>query len=179
MLSRGSLTKLLMPTKWYNNGMKIEFDKNFPEMIQDQIEAVLTDKTWILPKWMQRLYVGWCADDENSNATMQADKDYRFARLTVCGHFLTNSVERQHEIVYHEFIHTHISPLSDYAKEIVEKLCKDNEPLKDYLDRELVRRNEATTQDIAFAISEYQIKTKDAIKILETECLKAQSQIED
>lgn len=123
-------------------------------MLQWQIEALLSDKLWILPKWLQAVYVGWCVDDENSAATMHTDKDYRFARLTICGHFLKEPPEKQHEIIYHEFIHCYISPITNYAKEMLDNVISDNELLSKYLHAELTRREEMAAQDFAFAVAE-------------------------
>lgn len=136
--------------------VKIEFDSDFPVMLSRDIESLLEDKLWILPTWMQRLYVGWQADNESDDANMRVDKDYRFARLTICGHFLTNSPIRQHEILYHELIHCQISPIADYAKEVIDIYCSKDESPKtnELLHREITRKNEAITQDFAYQLAD-------------------------
>ena len=102
---------------------------------------------------MQTLFVGWEADNAEFSATMRTDKDYRFARLTICGHFL--SEPKADEMLYHELIHCVSQPMVDFMREVIEITVPDNESLlRQYLEKELARHNEMLAQDLAYAVEQ-------------------------
>lgn len=134
---------------------EIVFDKEFPESIRDETEKNVKNAAWLLPLWLQRLYVGWDTNDKDSNAYIRVDKDYRFARLTICSGWLDGIPERRQESIIHEIIHCFTAPISDYAKEILDAYCsKDDSPkANEIISAEIHRKCEAITQDFAYAIA--------------------------
>ncbi len=131
---------------------EIEFDKNFPDSLRAEIEQLLNEWVWLCPAWLQRLYVGYDAYDTNNEAKVRVVKDNRFARLTFCSSYITNTGDVMRDDLIHELIHCFISPLKNYSLEVIEKLCKDNNLLYEIIEAELISRNEQITQDIAYAI---------------------------
>lgn len=131
----------------------IIFDKNFPEILQPSVQKLFDEFAWLAPLWLQRVYVGYDGNDANNSATVSVNQDYRYVRLTLCAHFISNQNEIMRDDFIHELVHCFISPLKNYAADIVEKLCADNKPLLEIIQDELVARNEAITQDFSYAIA--------------------------
>lgn len=124
-------------------------------MIQKEVEDLLAETAWVLPLWLQKLFIGWDAGDSDSIATTYTDKDYRFARLTVCPHILNKEKHHRKQSIIHELLHTHNAPFADYVDELLDLLCPESEQPKfrESMKKELTRKLEAQTQDLAFAIA--------------------------
>lgn len=136
---------------------EIIFDANFPDTIRTEYERVLNNAAPLLPLWLQRLYVGWDFSDKTSTNYIHVDKDYRFARLTVCAGWIDSIPERRQESIYHEIIHCFTSPVADFAREIID-ICrpeKDSPETHEILSNELRRKCEAITQDFAYSIAKF------------------------
>jgi hypothetical protein len=133
---------------------EILFDKNFPEIARERSETILNEFSWLLPAWLQRLNVSYVGDDKESSAYITVEKDYRFACLRICGHWLSEDAKLQREQLVHELIHIHFSPLKNCAVGVIEILCggEDDKAFKIAKD-ELASKNEMATTDLAFAIA--------------------------
>ncbi len=134
---------------------EIIFDKDFPEWLKPQVENLLGEFAWLLPTWLQRLFVGYSAEDADNSAKINVQKDWRFARLTFCASYIKNEDKIRRDDLAHELIHSFISPLKNYAVEVIEKLCKGDDLLFEIIKAELISRNEQVTQDFAYAITKF------------------------
>lgn len=132
---------------------QIVFCNNFPILARASVETALHDFRWILPVWLQRLYVGYHADEQEAAAYIQVEKDYRFANLKVCGHWIEAPADLQKEQLLHELIHLYNVPVKNFALEQIDSLCGEaDEKLFKLIKSELVAKNEAATADLTFAL---------------------------
>lgn len=133
--------------------MKITFDENFPDLLRQEVENILTEFSWLLPqRWMQRIYVNYDANEKEFACYTNTDKDYRFGTLTICAHWLRLDAGERIEVLIHELIHYSYSPAKNYALDITDKLCGDNRTMFEIIRSELNAKNEQGTQDIAWAV---------------------------
>jgi hypothetical protein len=147
------LTGIGRKTDLLNQNMtKIVFDKNFPELAQGRVNEIVEQFRWIFPLWLQRLYVHYHADDNESSCYIKVDKDYRFSNLTICGHWINESAYLQKEQILHELIHLYNVPANEFANRQIESLCEGNAPLHNLIKSELTAKNEASTCDLTFAL---------------------------
>ncbi len=129
------------------------FDRDFPEALQHDVQNLLDEFAWLCPLWLQRIYVGYDGDDSNNSATVNVNRDYRYVRLTLCAHFINNPNEIMRDDFIHELVHCFISPLKNYAADIIDKLCADHPMMAGIIQSELTARNEQITQDFSYAIA--------------------------
>lgn len=134
---------------------EIIFDEDFPELIKQEVENLINETAWLVPLWLQKLYIGYKGNDEDSNAYNHTRKDYRFARITICGNFLKNRTVEQKQTIVHEILHIHNVPYADYVDELIDLLCPESDAPKfrESMQNELQRKLEAMTQDLSFAIA--------------------------
>jgi hypothetical protein len=134
---------------------EIIFNKNFPDLARDRAADVLQAWQWLLPVWLQRLFVNYHADHNEASAYITVDKDYRFANIWVCGHWLTNTPEEQSKDLLHEIIHLYNVPQMDFANYLIEEAYKGDgqEALLKLAKKELTAKNEASTADLTLAIA--------------------------
>lgn len=133
---------------------KIIFNNDFPEIIKPQVGSILNDFDWLLPAWLQTLYVGYHADEQEASAYISVNKDYRFANLKVCGHWVNESAELQKEQILHELIHLYNVPIKRYALDMFEIHCEGGKDGVIYkmIKNQLVSKNESATSDMTFAL---------------------------
>ncbi len=132
---------------------EIIFYKDFPVLLRETVSVAINDFSWLFPVWLQRLYVGFHPDEEDASAYMTIEKDYRFANLKVCGHWVSESSELQKEQILHEILHLYNAPLKNAMLDAIDTLCDGTEgKLYKTIKRELVGKNEAATADLTYAI---------------------------
>lgn len=134
-------------------GAEIIFDSNMPVMIEARLTELLEKTCWLLPMWVQRLRVGWDRE-EGKIATMLAEKDYRYCRLTIHPEFIEHTHDYQLQLLYHEIFHTYNTPAIDTANAYIETLCDElkNDLLKDAMIKAINEKMEASTEDFAYVI---------------------------
>jgi hypothetical protein len=136
----------------FEHSMIIEFRKDFPELLQPEVERILKEYNWLIPNWVQRLFIGYDGSSEGYSCYVTMEHDYRFANLQICGHWARGDKSLMTEEIIHEIIHLHFSPFADYAKDTIKSLCGDNNTMFDIIEREIKSRNERVTQDFAWSI---------------------------
>lgn len=136
---------------------EIIFDEDFPKLIKKEVEKLINETAWLIPLWLQKLYVGYKGNDEDSNAFNNTRKDYRFARIMICGNFLKNRAFEQKQTILHEILHIHNCPYLDYVDELIDLLCPESDAPKfrESMQNELTRKAESMTEDVAFAIAKF------------------------
>ncbi len=136
--------------------VEIKFDDEFPEMLREQTKLLLDEVVWLLPLWLQKLRVGWDANDPDHDAAwFRINPDYRFARVTICSGFLNEDKRTQFESLYHEMFHAFNAPIADIAHEILDVFCpeSENEKLHAVWKGKIRSVLESRTQDFAYVIA--------------------------
>ena len=132
--------------------MDVIFDKDFPEMIKPDIEALLNKVVWLCPLWLLHLTVGYGGNERNVSASIVVDKNYRFARLNIGTGFIDSNHRLQD--LYHEIFHCFNNPLFNKMDYILDLILPDdkNPQLKEALKEMLRCETEGVTQDFSQAI---------------------------
>lgn len=130
---------------------EIYYKPDFPVLIQPKVAEILENFRWLLPAWLQILTIHFDGDNQNT-AFITVNKDYRFANLTICGNWVGETEFCQNDTIIHEFLHLHFSPVKNYALDTLDILSED-ETVKRLIKNELISRNEAATQDLAWIIN--------------------------
>lgn len=129
----------------------IWYAKNVPPEIQSLLASIIRTEEHILPTWIHEIAVHW--EPENSHAAlMSTNKPYRIAHLTVTGRWLNDLPDERAETIRHEFLHVPLGPLTDWTKDLIERLVgEDDERLNEWLLKEWQERLEGATCDLEFA----------------------------
>lgn len=132
--------------------MEIIWNPQIQPNNKEEIEKYLLPYLWLVPKWVQKLYINlWDADKD---AAISTDISYEYRRVSfdfyTC--WLNSSPHIKQDNVIHEFIHCSVNPLFHQAREVAAATCKENEDLKDYAYEQLRISVESVTQDLTYAI---------------------------
>jgi len=133
----------MTPTIWYS--------PTLPPEIKTVLEPILRAYLHILPTWMHELIVRYDAADQNA-ATMNIDQEYRRATLTVTGQWLLQFPGDREENIRHELSHILVGPLTEWTKDLIDRLAKDDERLSEWLKKEWQLILEGVTTDVQMAL---------------------------
>ena len=132
---------------------KIDFSDEFPQALRADASQMAQSVEWMLPIWIQRLWLGYDSQTEAQEACFEIMPDYRWAKLTFSARFWACSDRDKQLILLHEMIHAFNLPLINAAREIVDTVCKpEEETLKAVLHEKLREKMEMVTQDFAYVL---------------------------
>ena len=133
---------------------EIKWFGDWPEEVKGAVEPVLAPLLWLCPLWCQQLSMHYRSTDAEGNTmTCSTHFDYRYACLTVYPGFMDGSLEKRHEDVVHELLHTFISPLVDYARATFTTLMPDAPQFHSTVMEQLRERLEGAVCDLAFLLA--------------------------
>lgn len=122
-----------------------------PAEVRSAVEPYIDHWLHLLPTWVHELAIKY--DPENGNsALMGSQPQYRIAHLTITGWFLKADDDDRESTIVHEFLHAPLHPLTDWTKDLIERLTGDDERLADWLRSEWQERLEAATCDLEKAV---------------------------
>lgn len=133
---------------------KITFCDSVPRDVKALIRPVLYKYRFILPVWMNSLAVMyWQSQNEEKEdapawlAHMDADWEYRQAKLVICPRFreITNNGFRE-LVIAHELTHALLSPIQSWGNDMLETVVSDDEH-RAMLQKTWIKANEAVTED--------------------------------
>jgi hypothetical protein len=119
----------------------------FPQSIQRQIDDAIEDVTHLLPGWVAHLHIRWDGDDNENNATVSTEYEYRRAVITICPAFLSLSRYEQNHTLIHEIGHIITDPFASLTDRIVETLVPEGS--RPFALGEVARHKEMLAEDIA------------------------------
>lgn len=129
----------------------IWYDKRVPQEIKDALEPVIIAQSYVLPTWCQEIAVHFDPEQESA-ASMYANKPYRIAHLTVSGGWLRAAEKERIDMVRHEFVHVVLSIMTNWTKDTLNRLITDDKRLLDWLLDEWGERLEGATCDFEVSL---------------------------
>ncbi len=133
--------------------MTFLFDTSVPDEVEGAVSPILREIRDLFPLWIQAVYIGWDGNNADDLANIRVEEDYRFARLTICPHFLNiKEAKLRKEALTHEIIHCFTSPIADAAKEELEEILDDPKAV-DAAMRRISKVTERVTQDFAYSLA--------------------------
>lgn len=141
------------------------FILDFNQNIQPEIEAEIRNHfdrwSWIIPGWIQRIYVKvWSqSEEEGTMLTIKGHYDYREACIDVMCGWLNQDQQSKSLQMLHELLHLHLGLIADFARDNFDRLADPSEAPKynKTLQDELRVRHESATQDLAYAIQSWAV----------------------
>ena len=127
----------------------VSWNPDVPEEVRASVEPYIRRWEHLAPTWIHDLRVAW--DPKGDGASMSTHHEYRYARIEVTGKFLDMPAYERDDAVRHEFLHIPLAPLTNWTKDLIERLAKDDERLRDWLHSEWRERLEAAVVDLEFA----------------------------
>lgn len=132
-----------MPDVWWSTEV--------PDEVRATVEPILDRWLHLLPTWVHELAVKYDPSNDN-NALMGSEPHYRRAHLTVTGWFFRADADERDATIVHEFCHVPLHPLTDWTRDLIERLAGDDERLAGWLRSEWQERVEAATCDMERAV---------------------------
>lgn len=124
-----------------------------PREIRVAVEPHLKRFEPLLPKWVERLHVGFNRDSEDAIASVDVTPEYRSMGLSICPRFLTLNEDMRALTVLHECVHVPQSPLDQAFTNLLVSTVDENDPLYGWAEEEWRKACEACTSDIEFGIA--------------------------
>lgn len=133
----------------------IIYDKDFPEFAKAEIDPLLQEWLWLLPKWCQMVSIGWHDKSECEGECVNISISYSYRNVRIRFFSLFHTAENKREMIGHELVHSQIGMLADYARYIIEMLATEDEHpiLRQHLQEQLTERHESVTQDFAYCLN--------------------------
>lgn len=147
-----------------------------PVEVRESVQPLLRQWLFVLPDWVNRLYVSWGDKHESAEGArcqISATPAYRYLQLTVYGSWLNDHpIDRRRSII-HEMSHIPHAPLAIHSKTFVEEMLTDA-PL--FRGRELKAHGdlvEAVTEDWTQVLMKLPVEAlpiRSDVEELEDEC---------
>jgi hypothetical protein len=132
--------------------VKFQFDSSVPSEVEEAITPILDDIRPLFPLWMQMVRVGWDANNSGDEANIRVNKDYRFARLTICPPLLGLTGEMRKETLIHETVHCFNETIVQAVKQELQAILDDPKEVKRVMKR-IRKTAEQVTQDFAYSLA--------------------------
>jgi hypothetical protein len=133
----------MKPTIWY--------EPRVPSEVRSALDPLIQKHLHLMPGWVTEICVTFDPSSDNC-MEMGTEPEYRRAHLTVTGYWLRADVHERDSTVRHEFCHTILHPLTDWTKDLIERLAGEDERLSDWLRSEWQYRLEGATCDLERAV---------------------------
>lgn len=133
---------------------KVSWNHDVPQEIRDSILPHIRRWEHLVPTWIHDLRVAW--EPEGVYSMLNSSyHEYRYARITVCGNWLTAAYDERDDAVRHELLHITLHPMTDWTKDLIERLGDGDERLQGWLLSEWQERLEAAVCDLEHATREF------------------------
>jgi hypothetical protein len=119
--------------------------QGFPDAIEWDVRRAVEEVTYFLPHWISHLHVVWDGDDNENDATISTEYEYRRAVLTICPGFL-HTTDKHHTLI-HEIGHIVTDPFTSLTERIIETLVPEAQ--RAFATGEVARHKEMLAEDIA------------------------------
>lgn len=126
-----------------------------PPEVRSALRPILLDYLWLVPSWVQTLYVRWeeRPEDPDTSALSGAQPEYRQAQLTICTGWLSAIHASRRTMLVHELVHMPLAPMVIEHEDIAKRLLDDAPRFSGYSLGQWRRVLEGAVQDLAVAVS--------------------------
>jgi hypothetical protein len=135
--------------------MNYKFENNLPQQVREDSEKMLDHLSWLLPGWLQTLFVTYETTPHDVgdavSASINVKYEYRYATLRLSDIWAGLSPEEKYEVLIHELLHLYGSIYSNYIESVIAELTNDG-PTQAIIMENLRTHEEAATQDLAYAL---------------------------
>lgn len=129
---------------------RIAWDVEIPAEVRTAIAPHLATHLHRIPGWVHELRVGYDPNNTEAAAWNRTLPEYRWARINVCGNFLSESLVDRDEIILHEIVHIPVQAIVNAAEQLL-KLVEAHTPsagVVDYAREQLRTAMEGTVSDV-------------------------------
>lgn len=132
-----------------------------PSEVRNPLETLLEEWGFLIPPWVQSLGVRYFATrlengEANFHATaaMDAEPEYRQARLLIYGEWLVQSAADRERDIVHEMLHLALAPMVLEHQDVIERLFEDGSAPKfqAYMEEQWRQVYEGAVQDLRNAL---------------------------
>lgn len=132
------------------------FDETCSPEEERALRPYLARHQRLLPPWIDNVHVECKINgtgDEQCTAAIQTHAEYRRARLTIFSLWLSEPPEKREQAIVHELMHLYTNGQRVFIKDMVLLTTAENASLRDYLEEQLRKVNESTTEDLTLLLS--------------------------
>lgn len=129
---------------------QVVIDGPIPQEQKPVLLRMIGENAWLLPSWVERLYINFEPRGDTISLRMTVKEEYRTVRLTVCPEWLTSEDRVRISDLQHEFIHVPLDGLHRLALQLVDLL--DDEKLRAWAREEVRLASERATVDLEYAL---------------------------
>jgi hypothetical protein len=130
--------------------MRIEYDPGIPAEYRAAIEPLIERHRWVLPGWVQMLYVEFYHDDASLSTLTRVE--YRKVSLRIHPPFLSQCEASRSDDVLHEFLHAPLEAMRDVVFSLLDATGADD-ALRKWAEEQLRVANEMAVCDLTHAIA--------------------------
>ena len=133
---------------------KIVFSSKFPKDLAELIKPIFDELDWLVPSWAEEVIIHHTPTDADIDASCEINYGGRFITISIHPLFFETNSEDRFITLIHELVHGFGKVFADYSRTVIKQILSDEDDtrLMDLILNEMYERNEAMTQDLAYAI---------------------------
>jgi hypothetical protein len=126
--------------------------REMPEEVRAVVEPLLEKHLHRVPSWCNTLAVtSGSSSEARVVATVEADYEYRQARISFTPLFLSENKKNRESTIVHELAHLPLAPIRDWVLDTIKALLTD-ETMQQYLFAQYHKLEEGAVQDITHSV---------------------------
>lgn len=126
--------------------MKIQNEGCQPHLYE-QIVLAVQEVQWIVPPWVEFLYVKFDPNDPGT-IRIQVAEEYRTTHIYICNGWTKVREDERTRWILHELIHIHTYHMSDVFHDLLGATLEDGTPLALWAKEQYRRAEERCTNDL-------------------------------
>lgn len=145
-----------------SRALEVRFDDEVPKEIHALVRPVIEQEMWLLPSWLQLLFVRYTTPNDNhTSMSTTPNEEYRSGTLYIHPSWINGNEGTRATEIRHEFIHFPIDTLAEVIQEVIN--LQTNEDVKRILGRDLRKAVERCVVDLEQAIT-HKIDAEPSVK---------------
>ena len=125
-----------------------------PREAKDALKPHLKRWGHLIPSWCHELTVAWKPLDEDAEAQVECEIEYRRATLTVNPTWLHESEAARAIVIRHELLHLVLEPMALFTQEMLKRCVADDSAFSGWIQDQWRICYEGTVEDFARALSD-------------------------
>lgn len=128
--------------------------------IRAGLEPLLRKYDWLLPNWLNYVFVYYTNEESSTAARIIANYEYRNAQLNIASGWVLNDADYQERCVRHEFLHVVAEPLLNGIRDLHGMVKEKHPDTYKYLEEQIRFGNESFIVDLTEALSRFEAQVR-------------------
>ncbi|GIK18657.1 MAG: hypothetical protein BroJett004_08210 [Planctomycetota bacterium] len=128
-------------------GLHVVFD-GLPAEVERAVRPALSVALAIVPRWAREVRVKWDDANNEHEANVHASAAYRSCCISVCPAFIALAPREREQVLMHELVHLHVSPLHTAALDALHALSDEGSGERALAESSLDAALETVVEDL-------------------------------